>query len=52
MHIPGNEKKLLPKMFGADGSPVDNVGELVAEGFRNDGHALKTDDGIGRVTTP
>ena len=45
-------EKLLPKFFGADGSPIENLGSLVAEGFSDDGHAMKIDFDIAKVTRP
>ena len=46
------ETKLAPKFYGADGSPIDNLGSLVAEGFSDDGHAMKIDFDIAKVTRP
>ena len=46
------ETKLAPKLYGADGSPIDNLGSLVAEGFSDDGHAMKIDFDIAKVTRP
>ena len=45
-------EKRLPKFFGADGSPIENLGALVAEGFSDDGHAMKIDFDIAKVTRP
>ena len=45
-------EKLLPKFFGADGSPIENLGSLVADGFSDDGHAMNIDFAIAKVTRP
>ena len=41
-HVNG-DGKLAPKFFAADGSPIENLGALAAEGFSDDGHAIKID---------
>ena len=51
LETPTKEKR-LPKVFGADGSPIENLGALIAEGFSDDGHAMKIDFDIAKVTRP
>ena len=42
--------KLEPKFFGADGSPLENLGELVANGTSEEGIEMKIDFDIAKVT--
>ena len=44
--------KLEPKFFGADGSPLENLGELVAKGASEEGIEMKIDFDIAKVTRP
>ena len=44
--------KLEPKFFGADGSPLENLGELVAKGTSEEGIEMKIDFDIAKVTRP
>ena len=44
--------KLEPKFFGADGSPIINLGMLVAEGVSEEGIGLKLDFDLAKVTRP
>ena len=44
--------KLEPKFFGADGSPIINLGMLVAEGVSEEGIGLKIDFDLAKVTRP
>ena len=43
---------LEPKFFGADGSPIANLGTLIAEGMSEEGIGLKIDFDIAKVTRP
>ena len=42
--------KLEPKHFAADGSPIAQLGSLVAEGVSDEGTVLKIDFDLGKVT--
>ena len=44
--------KLDPKYFGADGSPIENLGALVALGTSEEGVEMKIDFDIAKVTRP
>ena len=44
--------KLEPKFFGADGSPLKNLGKLVAKGTSEEGIEMKIDFDIAKVTRP
>ena len=49
------EKSLIqldPKFFGADGSPIENLGSLVAMGTCEEGVEMKIDFDIAKVTRP
>ena len=43
---------LEPKYFGADGTPIVNLGSLVAEGVSEEGLEMKIDFDLGKVTRP
>ena len=43
---------LEPKFFGADGSPIANLGTLIAEGVSEEGMGLKIDFDLAKVTRP
>ena len=50
-----SEKSLVnlePKFFGADGSPLENLGELVAKGASEEGIEMNIDFEIAKVTQP
>ena len=44
--------KLDPKFFGADGSPIANLGTLIAEGMSEEGINMKIDFDVANVTRP
>ena len=44
--------KLDPKIFGADGSPIANLGTLVAQGTSAEGVNMKIDFDVANVTRP
>ena len=44
--------KLDPKLFGADGSPIANLGTLVAQGTSAEGVNMKIDFDVANVTRP
>ena len=44
--------KLDPKYFGADGTPIVNLGALIAEGISEEGTELKIDFDLAKVTRP
>ena len=44
--------KLEPKFFGADGSPIKNLGSMAAAGTNEEGVAMKIDFDIAKVTRP
>ena len=44
--------KLDPKYFGADGTPIVNLGSLIAEGISEEGTELKIDFDLAKVTRP
>ena len=48
----GTIANLEPKLFGADGSPIANLGTLIAEGMSEEGMGLKIDFDIAKVTRP
>ena len=44
--------KLDPKLFGADGNPIANLGILVAQGMSEEGVNMKIDFDVANVTRP
>ena len=42
----------LPTLFGADGSPIDVLGAVIVDGYSDDGHAMKIDFDLAKVTRP
>ena len=44
--------KLEPKFFGAHGSPLENLSELLANGTSEEGLEMKIDLDIAKVTRP
>ena len=44
--------KLQPKFFGADGSPIENLGTMVAMGTSEEGVEMKIDFDLAKVTRP
>ena len=44
--------KLEPKFFGADGSPIDNLGSLMAQGVSEEGVNMQIDFDVAKVTRP
>ena len=44
--------KLEPKFFGADGTPIKNLGTLIAQGVSDEGVDMKIDFDIANVTRP
>ena len=44
--------KLEPKFFGADGSPLENLGEIVAQGTSEEGIEVNINFDIAKVTRP
>ena len=44
--------KLDPKFFGADGSPIENLGSMVTAGTSEEGIEMKIDFDIAKVTRP
>ena len=44
--------KFEPKFFGADGCPLENLGDFVAQGTSEEGIEMKIDFDIAKVTRP